>query len=216
MELIPMTETPMLIECSFTDAMAIITAAEEFSEQTRRHWTTSLRQIAKALDKPPQVIPARYSGVRADLAQLHEVPAGLTKKTLANHKSNTKSALLWLAREKGIPKHGAPLTPVWEELRSKIGDSLVRSRLSSLMRFCSANNILPVEVDEAVVDRFADYRSRAGRPFDHASRRLLARAWNVNSGTVPGWPAPRALGAAGQGCRRGGVAGVPRWPPGRC
>jgi hypothetical protein len=84
------------------------------------------------------------------------------------------------------------LASVWEELRSKIRDSLVRSRLSSLMRFCSANNILPVDVDEAVVDGFVDYRSRAGRPFDRAARRLLARAWNANIGTVPGWPA-RAL-----------------------
>jgi len=187
-----MTQTPILIETSFANAIAIIAAAEELPEQTRRHWTTSLRQIAKAVDKPLEVIPARYSAVRADLAQLHQVPAGLTKKTLQNHKSNTKSALLWLAREKGVPEHGAPLTPAWEEMRGKIRNSLVRSRLSSLMRFCSATNILPVEVDEAVVDRFVDYRSRAGRPFDRAARRLLARAWNANVGTVPGWPA-RAL-----------------------
>jgi hypothetical protein len=190
--MIPMTETPILIETSFADAIAIIAAVEELPEQTRRHWTTSLRQIAKAVDKPLEVIPARYSAVRTDLAQLHQVRAGLTKKTLQNHKSNTKSALLWLAREKGIPEHGAPLTPAWEQLRSKIRHSLVRSRLSSLMRFCSVTNILPTDVDEAVVDRFVDYRSRAGRPFDRAARRLLARAWNANVGTVPGWPA-RAL-----------------------
>ncbi len=188
-ESIPMTETPILIETSFADGIAIIAAAAELPGQARRHWTTSLRQIAKALDKPLEVIPARYSAVRADLAQLHEVPAGLTKKTLANHKSNAKSALLWLAREKGIPKHGTPLTPAWEELRGRIRDSLVRSRLSSLMRFCSANNIPPIDVDEAVVDRFLDYRSRAARPADRAARRLLARAWNANIGTVPGWPA---------------------------
>ena len=92
---------PILIETSFADAIAIIMAASELPEQTRRHWTTSLRQIAKSLDKPPEVIPARYSAVRADLAQLHPVPAGVTAKTLQNHKSNVKSALLWLAREKG-------------------------------------------------------------------------------------------------------------------
>src|ERR1700757_1104918 len=102
---------PTLIETSFAEAIEIIAAATELPEQTRRHWTTSLRMIAKALDKPLEVIPARYSAVRADVAQLHEVPVGLTKKTLQNHKSNAKSALLWLAREKGVPKHGAPITP---------------------------------------------------------------------------------------------------------
>src|SRR5215211_3106450 len=129
--LIPSSQTPTLIETSFVDAISIIAAAENLPEQTRRHWTTSLRQIAKALDKPMEVIPARYSAVRADLAQLHEVPVGLTVKTLRNHKSNAKTALLWLGREKDIPRHGAQLMAHWEELRGKISDALVRSRLSS-------------------------------------------------------------------------------------
>src|SRR5260370_17558088 len=97
--------------------------------------------MPRDVDRPLEVSPARYSAVRADLAQLHQVPAGLTKKTLQNHKSNVKGALLWLAREKGIPEHGAPLTPVWEELRSKIRDVLVPSTLSPLLRFSSANNL---------------------------------------------------------------------------
>jgi hypothetical protein len=113
-----MTETATLIETSFAGAVGIIAAAQELPEQTRRHWTTSVRKIARALDRPIEVIPARYSAVRADLAQLHHAPAGLTVKTLQNHESNVKSALLWLAREKGIPEHGAPLSPDWEPLRA--------------------------------------------------------------------------------------------------
>ena len=181
----------MLIETSFAEAITIIATAGELSEQTRRHWTTSLRQIAKALDKPLEVIPARYSAVRADLGQLHHAPAGVTAKTLQNHKSNAKSALLWLARERGIPEHGAPLTTPWRELRTKIRDQLARWKLSSLMRFCSANHIVPAEVDEAVIDRFMSYRSKTGKRSDDAYRRLLARAWNGNIGTTQGWPARR-------------------------
>jgi Phage integrase family len=187
--LIPMSQNAILIETSFAEGIAIIAAAAELPEQTRRHWTTSLRQIAKALDKPLEVIPARYSAVRADLAQLHEAPAGLTAKTLRNHKSNAKAALLWLAREKGIPHHGAPLAPAWEGLRAKVGDAVARSRLSSFMRFCSANNIAPGDVDEAAVERFLEYRTRAGKPAGNAFRRLLARAWNCNIGTITDWPA---------------------------
>src|SRR5262245_21149087 len=184
-----MTQSPILIEPSFADAIVMIGQATELPEQTRRHWSTSLRQIAKALDKPLEVIPARYSAVRADLARLHQVPAGLTAKTLQNHRSNVKSALLWLAREKGVPEHGAPLTPAWEHLRGRIRDRLVRWRLSSFKRFCSANNIAPDEVDEAVVDRFMGYRSQTGMATDDAFRRLLARAWNANVGRTQGWPA---------------------------
>jgi hypothetical protein len=188
-----MNQIPVLIETSFAEAITIIAAAQEVSEQKRRHWTTSLRQIAKVFDKPLEVIPARYSAVRGDLAQLHHAPAGLTAKTLQNHKSNAKGALLWLAREKGIPEHGAPLTPPWEELRTKIRDRLVRWRLSSFMRFCSASHIVPAEVDEAVIDRFMSYRSRTGKRSDDAYQRLLARAWSGNVGTTQSWPARRLM-----------------------
>jgi hypothetical protein len=189
--LIPMNQTPVLIESSFLDAIAIIAAADELPKQTQRHWTTSLRQIAKALDKPPELIPARLGAVRADLARLHHLPTGLTLKTLRNHKSNVKSALLWLAREKGIPEHGAPLTPAWEALRAQIKDRFVRWRLSSFMRFCSAGGIAPAEVDEIIVERFKGYRAQSGTPADDASGRRLVRAWNSNVGKIQGWPAHR-------------------------
>ena len=61
------------------------------------------------------------------------------------------------------------------------------------MRFCSASNIAPVEVDEAVVDRFMGYRAQSGRPADDAFRRLLARAWNTNVGIIQGWPARQLM-----------------------
>ena len=57
------------------------------------------------------------------------------------------------------------------------------------MRFCSANQIAPGEVDEFVVNRFLDYRERCGKPADSAFRRLLARAWNAYVVSLTGWPA---------------------------
>jgi hypothetical protein len=188
-----MTENPELIETSFAGAIALIAASPELPEQKRRHFATSLRQIAKALGKPIEVIPARYSAVRADLIHLHQVPAGLTVKTLQNHKSNVKSALLWLAREKGIPEHGAPLSPDWEDQRTKVKNKVARMRLSSFMRYCSAHSISPAEVSEEAVDSFVRYRWRCGKPANDAFRRLLARAWNENVGTTPGWPARRLV-----------------------
>jgi hypothetical protein len=184
-----MSQTPVLIETSFLDAIAIIAAAGDLPKQTQRHWATSLRQIAKALDKPLEVIPARLGAIRADLTRLHPVPTGLTLKTLRNHKSNVKSALRWLAREKGIPEHGAPLAPAWERLRVQIMDRFIRWRLSSFMRFCSASGIAPGEVDEAIIDRFKAYRAQSGMAADDASGRRPVRAWNSNVGNIKGWPA---------------------------
>jgi hypothetical protein len=41
-----MRENAVLVEKSFADAIAIIAASDELSEEKRRHWATSLRQIA--------------------------------------------------------------------------------------------------------------------------------------------------------------------------
>ena len=111
---------------------------------------------------------------------------------MQNHKSNTKSALLWLARKKAVPEHGAPLTVEWEARRVAVKDGVARSRLSSFMRYCSANDISPAEVDDVAVDRFVGYRARCGKPADDAFRRLLARAWNANV-AITGWPTQRLV-----------------------
>ena len=183
-----MPENAGLIEPSFRDAIAMIAASETLPEQVKRHWSTSMRQFAKAKGRPLEVIPARYSAVRNDLASWHHVPSGLTPKTVMNHRSNTKSALLYLSHEKGLPQYGAPLTADWEELRTQVSDSLVRSRLSSLIRYCSANNVAPPRVDETVIDRFIQYRNRCSKPADDAFRRLLTKAWNASVENIPDWP----------------------------
>ena len=105
---IPMTQTPTLIEPSFTEAIAIIDASPELPEQKRRHWTTSMRQFAKALDRPLEVIPARYSAVRPYLAQLHHAPVGLTAKTLQNHKSIPRAPCSGSRGKRAFPSTGRP------------------------------------------------------------------------------------------------------------
>jgi hypothetical protein len=60
-----MTEKHTALEPTFADAIMAITAATELSAQTRRHWCSSLARIAKAFDQPIEVIPARYSAIRA-------------------------------------------------------------------------------------------------------------------------------------------------------
>ena len=52
-----MSENTPLLEPSFADAIAAIEAAWDLSEDQRRHWACSLRQLAKWLDRPVQTIP---------------------------------------------------------------------------------------------------------------------------------------------------------------
>ena len=189
-----MSTVNALLEPTFVDAIGLIEKAEDLSTATRTHWACSLRQIAKALDKPLEVIPARYSAIKNHLHQLHHAPLGLTAKTLANHRSNAKAGLLWLAKERSVPRHGMRLSPEWERLYAQLGDVQTRYRLSPLMRYCSARSIPPEAVDEAVIDEYFVYRSREMARSSHAvSRRVLARLWNAQIGIVEEWPCHRLV-----------------------
>src|SRR5688500_10364066 len=96
---IPMAKAAELLEPSFSDLVAALDAATELPEQTRRHWLCSVRQIAKAAEKPLGLIPARWTSVRFMVARLGHAALGVTPKTLANHKSNVRAALLWFRKE---------------------------------------------------------------------------------------------------------------------
>jgi len=93
---VPVTE-PGLLEPSFADAAKAIESAADLPARTRSHWLCSLRQIAKAMDKPMEIIPARWTAIRFAVGRLHHARVGANAKTLANHKSNVRVALLWFA-----------------------------------------------------------------------------------------------------------------------
>jgi hypothetical protein len=137
-----MTETTLL-EPSFADAARAIENAPNLPVRTKSQWLCSLRQIAKAMDKPMDIIPARWTSARFAIGRLHHARVGANPKTLANHKSNVRAALLWFGNANGVPSRGTPLTPDWRGLRQQLIDRRARSVLSSLMRYCSARRISP-------------------------------------------------------------------------
>jgi integrase len=189
---IPMTGTSNLLEPSFADAVVAIGQATDLSEQTRRHWVCSLRQIAKCLDRPVEVIPARWTSVRMPVAQLHHARVGVTAKTLANHRSNARAALRWFGKEHGVPVRGVPLSAAWAKLRDAIQNRGRRARLYGLMRYCSGRGIEPAAMTDAIVETYMHYRAETtALAFDNTARRSVARTWNACGGAIEGWPTQR-------------------------
>jgi len=174
-----MTPTTALLEPSFVALIAAIEQAADLSEQRRRHWVCSLRQIAKWLDRPAEVIPARWQSVRISVGQLHHARVGVTVKTLANHKSNVRAALRWIGEERGVPRQGARLSAEWTSFRDRL-DKRLRQRLYSLIRHCSARGINPSSVDDEVFDHYWRYRTETtGLASNNTARRFMIRAWNT-------------------------------------
>jgi hypothetical protein len=189
-----MTKEIPALEPSFADAIMAIRAAPDLSAQTKRHWCSSLAGIARAFDRPMELIVARYSGVRARMAALHHVPLDWTTKTLSNHRSNAKAALLWFAKNAGVLPYGVVLLPVWERFCTPLRDPSTRYRLLPFARFCSGVGVKPDAVDEAVVDCYMDHRARTTTcASDAASRRILARLWNAQIDRIDGWPQIRLM-----------------------
>ena len=186
-----MTQTSLL-EPSIADAIKAIEGARDLPAGKRTHWSCSLRQICVYLDKSPKVVPARWSAINSAVHRLHYARVGATPKTLANHKSNARAALLWFANEMNVSKVGTPLLPAWALLRARIPDQHRRKRLSSLMRYCSAQATPPGAVDEFVLDGYMHYRAETtALATNSAARRAIARAWNGCGQEIKEWPQQR-------------------------
>jgi integrase len=187
-----MTELMAPLEPTFSVAMTAIEDAADLSASVKRHWLCSLRQIAKWLDRPVEVTPARWTAIRLPVGQLHHARLGVTAKTVANHKSNVAAALRWFGKEYDVPSRGVALSADWAVLRDGIGDRGRRARLYGLMRYCSGRSLTPASVDDAVVADYLGYRAETtSLATGSTAHRSIARAWNASANENPEWPAQR-------------------------
>src|SRR5713101_1804680 len=184
---------PTLLEPSFADAITAIGKADDLAPSKRTHWICSLRQIAKALDRPPESIAARWLAVAHQVNRLHHAGSGAEWKTLANHKSNAKAALLWFRKDHDLPLRGAPMRPEWQRLRRQLVDRSRLAKLSGLLRYCSMKGVAPLDVDELVLDGYMRYRAdTTALAANTKARRAIARAWN-SCLQIKGWPPQRLV-----------------------
>ena len=179
-----MTVPTELLEPSFADLVDAIEQATGLSDERRRHWVCSARQIAKWLDRPITLVPARWTAIQIAVGQLHHARVGVRPKTLANHRANVKAALRWFGKERNVPERGMRLSPEWARLRARM-ESRMRDRLSSLMRYCSARGVHPPAVDDMVFDDYWRYRRETtALVSNNTQRRFMSRAWNACAATI--------------------------------
>jgi integrase len=187
-----MPDKPALLEPSFVEAIAAIEQSADLSKSTKRHWVCSLRQIAKWLDRPLELIPARWTSICLSVGQLHHARVGVTAKTVANHKSNVASALRWFGKEHHVSPRGVELSADWATLRDGIDDRGRRARLYGLMRYCSGRGLEPNAVNDAVLGQYLRYRAETSSlAANTMAHRSIARAWNKCADGTAGGPRQR-------------------------
>jgi integrase len=195
-----------LNEPSLADAIVHIEQSEALRPEKRSHWACSIRFVARALDRPSSLVPARWTAVRPRLAETHPSQLGVTAKTFANHRANLRAALNLFCAEKNVPRRGSPLGEAWSRLWVSIDDDRKRNQLSRFFRYLSAQGISPDAVDDGVVQAFlSDWEKTGLKGPDAQSKRRLVRAWNYCVETVPGWPAQRLEQSAVRSTAHGAV-----------
>src|SRR5680860_386311 len=176
-------------EPSFADAMAAIDKAEDLSPTQKQHWPTSLRQMARYLDRPLSLIPTRIAAIAEAVNKLHPARLSVNPKTFINHRANARAALLWFNRQQPDSGRKAPMNPRYRSLLQRVEDPYAKDVLSPFFRFLSAHGIQPDDVRDDHPKGFQAYRRETS--FGKVKRsqlRALVRYWNGCAARIPAWP----------------------------
>jgi integrase len=170
-------------------AHAIAASAEDLLPKQKCHWCTSLRQMARYLDRPPSLIPTRIAASGPAVKELHPARLGVNPKTFVNHRANAKAALLWFNRQQPDSGRKAPMDPRYRSLLEQVEDRYAKDMLSPFFRFLSAHGIQSDTVRNDHVESFQAYRRETSfGTMKRSQYRALVRHWNASATRIPAWP----------------------------
>jgi hypothetical protein len=172
------------------DVIARLEADEGLGSARRAEMLSALRTICRVLNANPRFVFAEPRNLRQRLNGITHAAAGMSRGRWANIRSLTLAAIM-RAGIKAMPGGSRqPLAFPWEVLAARLPDRHFRLGLSRFMRFCSADQIGPEDVDTAVFERFRhalENESLIRRP--KQVYRTACVLWNRASQTIAGWPA---------------------------
>jgi integrase len=120
----------------------------------RRDILSAINRYLKETASFADTQEVRVPDVRQKLLKLEPAKLDISPKTWSNLKSNLLAGIE-LGHSGPVTKTTkVALTQPWEGLLRQVPDRRTREGLSRFMRFCSANNISPTQVDEEVLARF--------------------------------------------------------------
>lgn len=175
---------------SMADLLAFLETAPDLDPTRRRDLRSAIRRLCDLAGREPAHLPAEVAALRTVLARLHPVQAGIGPKTLANLKANALAALRLFRRT--APASRPRLTADWQALRDRLSEDRLAHGLSRFIGACSARGIAPDAVDDAVLERFAQWlRQETFVAKPNGVLRRTAQLWNRAADTVAGWPGRR-------------------------
>ena len=144
---------------------------------------SAVTRVADLLGNEPEAIALDMEAIRAALAAISPLAAGMTAKRFANIKSDFVAAV----KASGVKSIFVPvkksISPEWEDLFKRLSGRRAHIGLSRLGRHASAKGVGPKDVNDAVITGFiAEVRQGSLHRNPNALHRQVTLIWNEAAG----------------------------------
>jgi integrase len=178
------------LTASLDDVLRTIQARGDIGLHRRREMASAVRVMGRLLGQPLTDIPTDPRLLRARIAQITAISAGLGEARWRNVRSLFNCALTIVGGSAMGRRSNTALLPEWRDLIARIQDRYDRAKLSKLTRFCSLRAVTPEKVTDAVLAAFGEMLAHsAERPKQVLRDACLT--WNRMLDRINGWPAVR-------------------------
>lgn len=169
--------------------IAQLSDLDDLSPTKRRDMKSALSSLARMIGRSPAEIPANINWLHVRVGKIVPAQYNITKKRLANIKSDAVKALERTGCSRKRSDWLAPVSTGWSELLGRIKDKHDLWKLTQLARFCSA---LPVEPRQVTHEHLRDLlRTLIEESFVKRPEHVVVAAiktWNSLKRVVPEWP----------------------------
>lgn len=187
--------TPIPAAATLADVLAAIDTAT-VSPTEKTHLRSAVLRTSSWLQRPAHAIPAdrRSLGPALKAFQRRCAAHGITPKSVSNVLGLLNRGLdLVDRRPAALPSVNALRMKTWQELygawRARVPKAY--GPLTTLVRYCDANDIAPNDVDDEIAERVVDYMTRVRLRDRDTAIHHLRGYWNAAIDLVPDWPRRR-------------------------
>jgi hypothetical protein len=171
---------------SLADVISAVRAAE-LPECRKQDILAALHTLARALDMPPERVPADPRRLLPRLRQIAPRAIGLSPGRWKNVRSLTRAGIALLHPVPPV-RSRQRLSDRWAALYGQLGSRWSKLKLSRFLRFCSSQGVEPAAVTEST---FAAFRQHLDDKFLHDPDKIYAAlvdGWRAAQTAVDSWP----------------------------
>lgn len=175
-------------QVSLAQALDIAEQAGNLSPRRLRDLRSAATTLTRLLGRRPEDVAAEHQVLREHLAAVQHVRGGLSAKRFANVKSELNFLMTLIGKPSVRARDLPPMNTTWQAMFDRLPDRYSRTALSRFMKYCSALELEPTEVDDAVSNRYLQElteRSLIKQP--RSIHQTVCRVWNKMADSTDAW-----------------------------